>query len=97
MEDLTTKKCLDRLLVFVSGLRVNRLRGVPKLAYGIGEAQAVVNALEEWGISEEVAALSFDSTITNTGRQNGTCVLLKKKIGITYCIWLETIILWSFF
>jgi len=28
-----------------------------------------------------VAALSFDTTATNTGRRNGTCVLLEQKLG----------------
>ena len=49
-------------------MSVNRLLGVRKLASGTGEAQAVVDALKEWGISEEVAALSFDTTATNSGR-----------------------------
>ena len=42
--------------------------------------QAAVDALEEWVISEKVSALSFDTTATNAGRQNGTCVLLKQKL-----------------
>ena len=68
LEDLTTKLYVDCHPNFVSGLRVNRLLGFPKLASGTGKAQArtVVDALEEWGVSEKVGALSFDTTATNT-------------------------------
>jgi len=48
LEDLTTKKYVDRLLVLVFGLSVNRLLGITKLASGTDEAQAqaVIHALE---------------------------------------------------
>jgi len=48
LEDLTTKKYVDRLLVLVSGFSVNRLLGISKLVSGTGEAQAqaVIDALE---------------------------------------------------
>ena len=50
LEDLTTKLYVDCHPNFVSGLRVNRLLGFPKLASGTGKAQArtVVDSLEEW-------------------------------------------------
>jgi len=40
LEDLTTKKYVDRLSVLVFELNVNRLLGIPKLASGTDEAQA---------------------------------------------------------
>jgi len=40
LEDLTTKKYVDRLPVLVSGLSVNRLLNIPKLGSGTGETQA---------------------------------------------------------
>jgi len=46
LKDLTTKKYVDRLPVLVFGLNVNRLLGIPKLASGTDEAQAVIDALE---------------------------------------------------
>jgi len=48
LEDLTTKKYVDRLPVW---LTVYRLLGISKLASGTGEAQAqaVIDALKKWG------------------------------------------------
>ena len=59
---------VDCLPDLVSDLRVNRPLRFPKLVSRAGEAQArtVVDALEEWGISEKMAAVSFDTMATNT-------------------------------
>jgi hypothetical protein len=83
LKDLTSNKHVDRLPILLSGLSVSRLLGVPKLTFGTGEAQAraIIDALQEWGVSEAVAAMCFDTTAANTGRRNGTCVLLEQKLG----------------
>jgi len=51
MEDLSTHEHVDCLPVIVSGVGIEQLLGVPKLATGTGEARAtaVVQCLEEWG------------------------------------------------
>lgn len=80
---LTGKEQVDRLPVLVSGLGVNQLLAVPKLESGTGAAQAdaVVNALQEWDITDRVAAMSFDTTSSNTGHISGTCTLIQQKLG----------------
>ena len=42
LEDLTTKKYVDRLLILVSGLSVNKLLKVPKVAFGTRKAQPII-------------------------------------------------------
>ena len=83
MPALTGKEQVDRLPVLVSGLGVNQLLAVPKLESGSGAAQAdaVVNALQEWDITDRVAAMSFDTTSSNTGHISGTCTLIQQKLG----------------
>jgi len=74
---------VDRLPVLVSGDGTEKLLGVPKLAAGTGdqEAEAVYSLLKQWGLVDKVQAMSFDTTSGNTGRLNGACTLLEKKIG----------------
>jgi hypothetical protein len=80
---ITGKYQVDRLPVFVSGLGVDQLLAVPKLGSGTGAAQAdaVVNALQEWDITDRVAAMSFDTTSSNTGHISGTCTTIQQKLG----------------
>ena len=44
-------------------------------------ATAVFNTIADWGISDQVSAMSFDTTASNTGHRAGACVLLEKKLG----------------
>ncbi|KAK2707607.1 hypothetical protein QYM36_015345 [Artemia franciscana] len=55
---------------------------VAKLTSGTGEAQAsaVYSAIEDWGITENILAMCFDKTSSNTGQMTGACVLLEQKI-----------------
>ena len=78
----TGKDQMDRLPVLVSGLGVDQLLAVTKLGRGTGAAQAdaVVNALQEWDITDRVAAMSFD-TSSNTGHISGVCTLIQQKLG----------------
>ncbi|KAG0706996.1 hypothetical protein GWK47_024226 [Chionoecetes opilio] len=56
---------------------------IPKIPSGTeeGQAQAVVEALDQRGITDMVAALSFDTAASNTGIRGGACVLIEQKIG----------------
>ena len=67
---------MNCLSILISRLRVYRQLAVSKITAGKGEtqAQAVIYALEEWGISEKVTAVSFDTTSTDTGGRHDTCV-----------------------
>jgi len=42
----------------------------------------------KYGISDQVSAMSFDTTASNTGHRAGACVLLEKKLTKVYSIWL---------
>ena len=82
MEDLTTKKYVDRFLVLICGSGTEQLLGVPKLSSETGEvlAAAVVQCLKEWGIEERVVALCFDTTASNTGQHKGACTLIEQML-----------------
>ena len=79
MEDLTSHQHVDHLPVLISGAGVEQLLGVPKLSSGTGEAQAsaVVQCLEVWGIQDQMTALCFDTTASNTGHRSGACSLIE--------------------
>ncbi|KAK2713450.1 hypothetical protein QYM36_009353 [Artemia franciscana] len=79
---LTSKEQVEQPII-VSGKGVFQLLTVAKLTSGTGEAQApaVYSAIEDWCITENIRAMCFDTTSSNTGRLAGTCVLLEQKIG----------------
>ncbi|KAK2709688.1 hypothetical protein QYM36_013384 [Artemia franciscana] len=81
--DLTSKDQFDQLPIMVSGKGVSQLLTVAKLTSGTGEPQApaVYSAIEDWGITENIHAMCFGTTSSNTGRLAGACVLLEQKIG----------------
>ena len=74
---------VDRLPVLVSNAEVQELLGIPKIEKGTGVAQAnaILQLLQEWNITNEVAGLCFDTTASNSGPSNGTCTLLERKLG----------------
>ena len=83
LPDLTGNKKVDRLPILVSGSEVIQLLSVPKLLNGSGEAMAaaVYAAITDWDIQEQVCAMAFDTTSSNTGLKSGACTLLEGKIG----------------
>ena len=83
MMDLTGDEKVDQLPVIVSGCGVDQLLCIPKLGSSTGEAMAnaMLEAVESWGIKDLIKALSFDTTSSNTGRKNGACVLLEGKLN----------------
>ena len=46
----------------------------------MGITQAVFTAVEQWGAVEKIQAMCFDTNAVNTGRLNGTCVLLEQLL-----------------
>lgn len=82
MPDLDGSGKVDRLAIIVSGEDTSKLLKVPKLHSGTGSemAQAVYDCLQEWNITEQVQGFSFDTTASNTGKDNGACALLQKKL-----------------
>jgi hypothetical protein len=66
-----SKNC-ERLAVAVSGLEIEKILGVPKLENERGDtqAEAVTGLLFDWGLADNILALSFDTTASNTGKEN---------------------------
>ena len=89
MEDITTKKHIDRLPILVSGANTDinianteKLLKNSKLTSGTGasQAEAVVKCLDDWHHRDQVVALSFDTTASNTGHRSGACTLIEDKL-----------------
>ena len=80
--DLTTKEHMDGLPIIISEIGGAQLLAVARLGSSTGEsmAAAVVSALETWGVADQVVGISFDTTASNTGRRNGSCVLIEQKM-----------------
>ena len=74
---------INRLPILVSGQGVERLLNVPKLPNGTGEAMAnaVVTAIDNWNLAENIKAMSFDTTASNSGIRSGAAVLIEQKMN----------------
>ena len=61
---------------------MEQILDISKLNNASGEAQAipVFNTLEKWELKNRINALCCDTIASNTGRLNGACVLLEKKL-----------------
>lgn len=84
LPDLTQRTNIDRLPVIVSSSsNFEQLLGVPGLASskGVEVSAAVFDMVEDWGLTTMVQAFCFDTTASNTGRINGSAVLLEQKLG----------------
>lgn len=44
-------------------------------------ADAIFNLLTDWDVVENIVAMCFDTTASNTGVLNEACLLLEQKIG----------------
>src|SRR6218665_1995284 len=73
----------DRVAIIVTSHEMEKLIAILKVGKGTGEevAKAASASLLEWGISDKIVAMSFDTTAANTGRKNGACALLQQKLG----------------
>jgi len=71
---------VDRLPIIISYKGIDQLLGVPELISGTGENQATAvylyQALENWGLIDNVQALCCDTTASNTGRLKYACIYL---------------------
>ncbi|GBP95668.1 hypothetical protein EVAR_67874_1 [Eumeta japonica] len=82
LEDITGHETVDRLPILVSGQGIYQLLSVPKLDRGTGGAyaSAVHSTILEWGLSEKLKCMCFDTTAVNSGLRNGACILLEQKM-----------------
>ena len=47
---------------------------------GLQQARAVIEALDEWDLTDKVVGMSFDTTASKTGRKQGACLLIEQKL-----------------
>lgn len=75
-------KMINRLDVVASCLKGCKLLGIPKIADGKGQtiADSVFGILGEWNLLNDVRALSFDTTSSNTGRFIGSAPILNTML-----------------
>ena len=74
---------VDRLAVIVSNSSQEQLLNIAKLPSGSGQAiaDAVVTSLVNWHLTNQVKAMSFDTTASNSGVRGGAAVLIEEKLG----------------
>lgn len=83
LPDLIGRAMVDRIAVLVTYDGSSKLLGVPKIQVSSGQnmAEVVHKLLVDWGISDRVAAMSFDTTSSNTGDKSGACFLLQQRLN----------------
>lgn len=69
LSDIVGTEVVDRLPILLTSCGSEQLLGVPKLDSGTGveQALAVQSTLKQWGVSDYVKAVCFDTAATNTG------------------------------
>ena len=77
--DITGNKKVDRLPIVLSYNGTTKLLSVPKLTSGTGrnQADAIFEALQEWGVTNTIVGLCCDTTPSNLGPRNGAATLLE--------------------
>ena len=48
---------------------------------GLAQADAVFNSMEEWGVTDRIAAFNFDTTASNTGINSGAAIRLNYRLN----------------
>lgn len=69
LSDIVGTEVVDRLPILLTSCGSEQLLGVPKIDSGTGveQALAVQSTLKQWGVSDYVKAMCFDTAATNTG------------------------------
>ncbi|CAH0563009.1 unnamed protein product [Brassicogethes aeneus] len=72
----------ERLSIHVTGISSDKNLKTPILSDGTGESQAsaIFETLTEWNLCDNIKAMCFDTTSSNTGCDSGACTL-EDKIG----------------
>ena len=83
LKDIESNETVDRLAILVSGGGNSKLLAVPKLLSGTGleTAEVVLTCLEDWNLIDDVKAMCFDTTASNTGAKKGACFILEQKLN----------------
>lgn len=77
MQDLTGRNKVDRIAVLISYNGSTKFLGAPKINSSTGEniAEVVYDRLRHWNLLDKIKGLSYDTTASNTGIDNGAAVL----------------------
>ncbi|CAD6231335.1 GSCOCG00012218001-RA-CDS [Cotesia congregata] len=80
LSDIVGTETVDRLPVLLTSSGSEQLLGIPKINSGSGieQALAVYSTMEQWGVSNYIKAICFDTAATNTGIHHGAGVELEK-------------------
>ena len=89
---MTGKIKTNRVAVHISGMTVDKMQkllGIPEVKSGTGEAESriVMETMATWSIKEQIVALVFDTTATNSSGEVGACYHLE--------FWVNRPILWT--
>ena len=76
----------ENLAVLVTcppGYEEGKLLGIPKTPNGTDAAtkDAVCTLLTDWNINDDILALVFDTTASNSGKDKGASVLIEKELN----------------
>jgi hypothetical protein len=79
---LTSREMEDRLPILITDGDYEKLLHVSQLEHGTGKCQAdaIFEILCEYGLKDQVKAMCFDTTATNTGVKQGTCLRLEQLL-----------------
>ena len=82
-KDKVTGEKTDRLVAVVTGIKKEQFLGLPVIKSSTGEEQAdaVYQLLTQWNLKDQISCISSDTTASNTGKSNGACTLLQKKLN----------------
>ena len=74
---------VNRLAVVLVQHPDNKILCISKLESSTGkvEAETVKEALDDWDVTDKIIACGFDTTSSNTGVRNGSCVLLQQLLS----------------
>lgn len=73
----------DRVAVIVTGKDCEHILGVPVAKKGTGREMALVvmQELNRFSLRDHIIGLSFDTTASNTGLNQGACMIIEKEVG----------------
>jgi hypothetical protein len=88
LTDITGCKNTERLPILVSAEGKSKLLSIPKLCSGKGIdiANAVIAGLEDWNLTDNIQAMCFDTTASNTGIKQGACSIIQSKLGRSFLL-----------
>lgn len=71
VRDLNTATNVDRLATIVTGENFEQLLSIPILHLGTAEraTKVILEQLNEWRITDQIAAFCFDTTSVNSGKK----------------------------